>query len=90
MYRKPLLIPYILGNIVTPLEGWLNVGTTAYLSPSFFLISNVNFIKSAEGRNPKKIYIQKNSTKYTKDTYATILLLLVSHSGNEPSSTHVA
>jgi hypothetical protein len=56
----------------------------------FFLISNVNFIKSAEGRNPKKIYIQKNSMKYTKDTYATILLLLVSHSGNEPSSTHVA
>jgi hypothetical protein len=61
-----------------------------YLAICFFLISNVNFIKSAEGRNPKKIYIQKNSTKYTKDTYAKILLLLVSHSGNEPSSTHVA
>jgi hypothetical protein len=60
------------------------------LNVFFFLISNVHFIKSAEGRNPRKIYIQKTPTKYTKDTYAKILLLLVSHYGNEPSSTHVA
>jgi hypothetical protein len=56
----------------------------------FFLISNVNFIKSAEGRNPKKYIYKKTPMKYTKDTYAKILLLLVSHYGNEPLSTHVA
>jgi hypothetical protein len=26
MYREPLLVPYTLGNIVTTLEGWLNIG----------------------------------------------------------------
>jgi hypothetical protein len=56
----------------------------------FFLISNVNFIKSAEGRNPKNYIYKKTPMKYTKDTYAKILLLLVSHYSNEPLSTHVA
>jgi hypothetical protein len=26
MYRKPLLVPYILRNTVTILETWLNIG----------------------------------------------------------------
>jgi hypothetical protein len=26
MYKKPLLVPYILENTVESLEGWLNVG----------------------------------------------------------------
>jgi hypothetical protein len=72
----------------------LHLSHAKYLGVSiagfFFLISNVNFIKSAEGRNPKKYIYKKTPMKYTKDTYAKILLLLVSHYGNEPLSTHVA
>jgi hypothetical protein len=26
MHREPLLVPYTLGNTVTTLEGWLNIG----------------------------------------------------------------
>jgi hypothetical protein len=26
MYKEPLLVPYILGNTVVTLKGWLNVG----------------------------------------------------------------
>jgi hypothetical protein len=25
MYKEPLLVPYILGNTVETLEGWLNI-----------------------------------------------------------------
>jgi hypothetical protein len=47
-------------------------------------------IPVTEGRNPKKIYIQKQFLRNIQRTHAKNLLLLVSHYGNEPSSTHVA
>jgi hypothetical protein len=39
MYREPLLVPYILGNIVATIEGWLNIVNLNYVFVNFLKFS---------------------------------------------------
>jgi hypothetical protein len=39
MYREPLLVPYILENIVATIESWLNIVNLKYVFVNFLKIS---------------------------------------------------